>query len=95
MRELPSRNPKRCNSLGSNDSVSIFAYGGVAAGTTETRPEASRAKMITSANEEVADQIAELETEKDVLTQTLKSALDSVDELIDASEAQQTYMETC
>ena len=50
---------------------------------------------LTTANEELADQIAELETEKDVLTQTLKSALDSVDELIDASEAQQTYMETC
>ena len=50
---------------------------------------------LTTANEELADQIAELEAEKEGLTQTLKSALDSVDELIDASEAQQTYMETC
>ena len=50
---------------------------------------------LTTANEELADQIAELEAEKEGLTQTLKSALDSVDELIDATEAQQTYMETC
>ena len=50
---------------------------------------------LTTANEELAAQIAELEAEKEGLTQTLKSALDSVDELIDASEAQQTYMETC
>ena len=50
---------------------------------------------LTTANEELADQIAELEAEKEGLTQTLKSALDSVDELIDASAAQQTYMETC
>ena len=66
--------------------------------TEEETPEPTDEEKITAlttANEELADQIAELETEKDVLTQTLKSALDSVDELIDASEAQQTYMETC
>ena len=66
--------------------------------TKEETPEPTDEEKITAlttANEELADQIAELETEKDVLTQTLKSALDSVDELIDASEAQQTYMETC
>ena len=50
---------------------------------------------LTTANEELADQIAELEAEKEGLKQTLRSARDSVDELIDASEAQQTYMETC
>ena len=54
-----------------------------------------KVNALTTANEELADQIAELEAEKEGLTQTLKSALDSVDELIDASEAQQTYMETC
>ena len=66
--------------------------------TEEETPEPTDEEKITAlttANEELADQIAELEAEKDVLTQTLKSALDSVDELIDASEAQQTYMETC
>ena len=66
--------------------------------TEEETPEPTDEEKITAlttANEELADQIAELETEKDVLTQTLKSALDSVDELIDASEAHQTYMETC
>ena len=50
---------------------------------------------LTTANEELADQIAELEAEKEGLKQTLKSARDSVDELIDANEAHQTYMETC
>ena len=64
----------------------------------EEKPEPTDEEKITAlttANEELADQIAELEAEKEGLTQTLKSALDSVDELIDASEAQQTYMETC
>ena len=66
--------------------------------TEEETPEPTDEEKITAlttANEELADQIAELEAEKEGLTQTLKSALDSVDELIDASEAQQTYMETC
>ena len=66
--------------------------------TEEETPEPTDEEKITAlttANEEEADQIAELEAEKEGLTQTLKSALDSVDELIDASEAQQTYMETC
>tara|TARA_R100001082_G_scaffold98958_1_gene67456 strand:+ start:489 stop:1013 length:525 start_codon:yes stop_codon:yes gene_type:complete len=66
--------------------------------TEEETPEPTdeeKVAALTTANEELADQIAELEAEKEGLTQTLKSALDSVDELIDATEAQQTYMETC
>ena len=50
---------------------------------------------LTIANEELSEQIGELEAEKHGQTQTLKDALDSVDELIDAVEAHQTYMETC
>ncbi len=66
--------------------------------TEEETPEPTDEEKIaalTTANEELADQIAELEAEKEGLKQTLRSARDSVDELIDASEAQQTYMETC
>lgn len=62
--------------------------------TTEPTDE-EKIAALTTANEELADQIAELEAEKEGLKQTLRSARDSVDELIDASEAQQTYMETC
>jgi len=50
---------------------------------------------LTAANEKLADQIGELEAEKHGLTQTLKTALESVDELIDAVEAHQTYLENC
>lgn len=50
---------------------------------------------LTAANEKLADQIGELEAEKHGLTQTLKNALESVDELIDAVEAHQTYLENC
>ena len=81
-----------------NGTVVVEGEGESEESTEEETPEPTdeeKIKALTTANEELADQIAELETEKDVLTQTLKSALDSVDELIDASEAQQTYMETC
>ena len=81
-----------------NGTVVVEGEGESEESTEEETPEPTDEEKITAlttANEELADQIAELETEKDVLTQTLKSALDSVDELIDASEAQQTYMETC
>jgi len=50
---------------------------------------------LTAANEKLADQIGELEAEKHGLTQTLKNSLESVDELIDAVEAHQTYLENC
>ena len=50
---------------------------------------------LTAANEKLADQIGELEAEKHGLTQTLKDALENVDELIDAVEAHQTYLENC
>ena len=50
---------------------------------------------LTAANEKLTDQIGELEAEKHGLTQTLKDALESVDELIDAVEAHQTYLENC
>ena len=81
-----------------NGTVVVEGEGESEESTEEETPEPTDEEKITAlttANEELVDQIAELETEKDVLTQTLKSALDSVDELIDASEAQQTYMETC
>ena len=81
-----------------NGTVVVEGEGESEESAEEETPEPTDEEKITAlttANEELADQIAELETEKDVLTQTLKSALDSVDELIDASEAQQTYMETC
>ena len=81
-----------------NGTVVVESEGESEESAEEETPEPTDEEKITAlttANEELADQIAELETEKDVLTQTLKSALDSVDELIDASEAQQTYMETC
>ena len=81
-----------------NGTVVVEGEGESEESSEEETPEPTDEEKITAlttANEELADQIAELETEKDVLTQTLKSALDSVDELIDASEAQQTYMETC
>ena len=81
-----------------NGTVVVEGEGESEESTEEETPEPTDEEKITAlttANEELADQIAALETEKDVLTQTLKSALDSVDELIDASEAQQTYMETC
>ena len=54
-----------------------------------------KVNALTTANEELADQIAELEAEKEGLTQVLRSALESVDELIDAAEAHQTQMEIC
>ena len=50
---------------------------------------------LTTANEKLTDQIGELEAEKHGLTQTLKDALENVDELIDAVEAHQTYLENC
>jgi len=50
---------------------------------------------LTTANEELADQIAELEAEKEGLTQSLRSTLDSVNELIDSAAVQQTQMEIC
>ena len=81
-----------------NGTVVVESEGESEESAEEETPEPTDEEKIatlTTANEELADQIAELEAEKDVLTQTLKSALDSVDELIDASEAQQTYMETC
>ena len=81
-----------------NGTVVVEGEGESEESTEEETPaptDEEKITALTTANEELADQIAELETEKDVLTQTLKSALDSVDELIDASEAQQTYMETC
>jgi hypothetical protein len=43
----------------------------------------------------LADQIAELEAEKEGLTQSLRSTLDSVNELIDSAAVQQTQMEIC
>ena len=43
-----------------------------------------KVNALTTANEELADQIAELEAEKEGLTQVLRSGLESVDELIDA-----------
>ena len=81
-----------------NGTVVVEGEGESVESTEEESPEPTDEEKITAlttANEELADQIAELEAEKEGLTQTLKSALDSVDELIDASEAQQTYMETC
>ena len=54
-----------------------------------------KVSTLTTANEELADQIAELEAEKEGLTQVLRSVLESVDELIDAAEAHQTQMEIC
>ena len=81
-----------------NGTVVVEGEGESEESTEEETPEPTDEEKITAlttANEELADQIAELEAEKEGLTQTLKSALDSVDELIDASEAQQTYMETC
>ena len=68
----------------------------------EEEPEAppeptdeEKINSLTTANEELQDKIAELEAEKEGLTQVLRSALDSVDELIDAAEAHQTQMENC
>jgi uncharacterized membrane protein (UPF0182 family) len=52
-----------------------------------------KVSVLTTANEELTDQIAELEAEKEGLTQTLRSALDSVDELIDSASLHQTQME--
>ena len=54
-----------------------------------------KVNTLTTANEELTDQIAELEAEKEGLTQVLRSVLESVDELIDAAEAHQTQMEIC
>ena len=54
-----------------------------------------KVNALTTANEELADQIAELEAEKEGLTQVLRSVLESVDELIDSAEAHQTQMEIC
>ena len=54
-----------------------------------------KVSTLTTANEELADQIAELEAEKEGLTQVLRSVLESVDELIDSAEAHQTQMEIC
>ena len=63
---------------------------------TETPAEPTdeeKVSTLTTANEELADQIAELEAEKEGLTQVLRSVVESVDELIDSAEAHQTQME--
>jgi hypothetical protein len=50
---------------------------------------------LTAANEKLADQIGELEAEKHGLTQTLRSTLDSVNEMIYSAGVQQAQMEMC
>lgn len=54
-----------------------------------------KVNALTTANEELTDQIAELEAEKESLTQVLRSTLDSVNELIYSAGVQQAQMEMC
>ena len=57
--------------------------------------DGEKVNALTTANEELTDQIAELEAEKESLTQVLRSTLDSVNELIYSAGVQQAQMEMC